>query len=79
MTKSGGSIEVEFRGSPGTKFEILHCCRWILAQVWRKKIGLMSSVKATAASHSGEMINYEPINAFNFKFWPRNIIVDYGK
>ena len=39
----------------------------------------MSSVKATAASHSGEMINYEPINAFNFKFLRRNNIVDYGK
>jgi hypothetical protein len=52
---------------------------WILAQVWRKKIGLMSSVKTTAASHSGEMINYEPMYAFNFKFLRRNIIVDYGK
>ena len=55
-------------------FEILHCCRWILAQVWRKKIGLMSSVKALAASHSGEMINYEPIYAFNFKFLRRVLL-----
>jgi hypothetical protein len=39
----------------------------------------MSSVKATAASHSGEMVNSEPIYAINFKFLRRNIIVDYGK
>jgi hypothetical protein len=66
-------------GLPRKTFEILHCCRFILAQVWRKKIGLSSSVKATAASHSGEMINYETIYAFNFKFLRRNIIVDYDK
>jgi hypothetical protein len=49
-------------GGPSRKFfEIRHCCRWILAQVWRKKIGLMSNVKATAASRSGEMIYYEPL------------------
>ena len=58
-------------GGPCRKiFEILHCCRWILAQVWRKKIDLMSSAKATAASRSGEMIYYEPLGlyAFNFSF-----------
>ena len=43
-------------GSPRKIFEIRHCCRWILAQIWRKKIGLMSGVKATAASRSGELI-----------------------
>ena len=66
-------------GGPSRKiFEILHCCRWILAQVWRKN-GLMCSVKATAASRSGEMIYYEPLYAFNFRFLRRNIIVDSGK
>ena len=40
----------------------------------------MSSVKATAASRSGEMIYYEPLYAFNLKFFlRRNIIVDSGK
>ena len=61
--------------SIGKIFEILHCCTWILAQVWRKKIGLMSSVKATAASHSGEMIYYEPIYPFNFKFFCVEILL----
>ena len=61
------------------KFYIAVGRRWILAHVWRNKIGLMSSVKATAASRSGEMIYYEPLYAFNFKFLRRNIIVDSGK
>ena len=39
----------------------------------------MCSVKATAASRSGEMIYYEPLYPFNFKFLRRNIIVDSGK
>ena len=40
----------------------------------------MSSVKATAASRSGELIlYYELLYAFNLKFWRRDIIVDSGK
>ena len=48
-------------------FNILHCCRWILAQVCIKKIGLMSSIKATDSSRSGEMSymnRYKPLTSW---------------
>ena len=40
-----------------------------------KEIGLMSSVKATAASRSGEMIYYEPLYTFNLKFFCVEILL----